>query len=225
MKKTIFMATLSVAGALMVVGTAHAQAAGTTAKVDMVTTDTTQPAAGWSVHKSILGKVLYNDAGEKIGTIEDVIIAPDRKISFLIVRAGGFIGIGRHDVAIPFSQIMEKGDKLTLPGATKETIKAMQQFDYASGSTKYDQFIAKTDLDLAKTKELAADLQKKSSSATGEAKLKLDKQITILQQDVKSAEDKLAEMKRAGAKRWKEFESAVNKTMAKMKQSLDDAGK
>ena len=120
---------------------------------------------------------------------------------------------------------MEKGDKLTLPGATKETIKAMQQFDYASGSTKYDQFIAKADLDLAKTKELAADLQKKSSSATGEAKLKLDKQITILQQDVKSAEDKLAEMKRAGAKRWKEFESAVNKTMAKMKQSLDDAGK
>ena len=34
---------------------------------------------GWSVHKTLLGKHVYNDKNEQVGKIEDIIISPSRK--------------------------------------------------------------------------------------------------------------------------------------------------
>jgi uncharacterized protein YrrD len=65
----------------------------------------TQLAIGWSVKKTLLGKTIYNEVGEKVGKVDDLIISPERDVSYIIVGAGGFIGIGRHDVAIPVNQI------------------------------------------------------------------------------------------------------------------------
>jgi hypothetical protein len=86
---------------------------------------------GWSVHKKLLGAHVYNDKNEQVGKIEDIIISPARKESYAIVSAGGFLGIGSHDVAIPAAQFKMDGDKILLPGATKEMIKAMPAFHYA----------------------------------------------------------------------------------------------
>jgi hypothetical protein len=47
------------------------------------------------------------------------------------VGTGGFLGIDRHDVAIPIGQLKLEGDKLLLPGATKEGLKALSKFEYA----------------------------------------------------------------------------------------------
>jgi sporulation protein YlmC with PRC-barrel domain len=91
---------------------------------------------GWSVKKTLMGKTIYNDAGVKVGKVEDLIISPDKNVSYLIVGAGGFVGIGRHDVAIPVSQIQDKAGKLVLPGATKDTIKGMPEFAYAKDAGK-----------------------------------------------------------------------------------------
>jgi hypothetical protein len=51
--------------------------------------------------------------------------------AIFIVGAGGFVGVGRHDVAIPVAQITEQDGKLVLAGATKDAIKALPKFDYA----------------------------------------------------------------------------------------------
>ena len=88
-------------------------------------------AVGWSAKKKILGKAVYNDKNEKIGTVDDIIIAPDRAVSFAIIGVGGFVGIGKHDVAIPVNQIREEKDRLVLPGATNEALKALPEFQYA----------------------------------------------------------------------------------------------
>src|SRR5438874_2669910 len=61
-------------------------------------------AVGWSAKKQVLGKTVYNENKEKVGAIDDLIIAPDRAVSFAIIGAGGFVGLGRHDVAIPVDQ-------------------------------------------------------------------------------------------------------------------------
>ncbi len=46
---------------------------------------------------------------------------------------GGFLGVGRHDVAIPVSQIKQQSDgKFILAGATKDALKAMPPFEYAN---------------------------------------------------------------------------------------------
>jgi sporulation protein YlmC with PRC-barrel domain len=105
---------------------ASAQIAGGT----LLSPNVAELATGWSAKKQILGKTVYNEEKKAVGKIEDVIIAPDRKASFVIIGAGGFVGLGRHDVAIAASSLSEMDGKIVLPGATKEAIKAMPKFEY-----------------------------------------------------------------------------------------------
>jgi sporulation protein YlmC with PRC-barrel domain len=88
-------------------------------------------ALGWSAKKNMLGKAVYNDSNQKIGTVDDIIISPDQKVSFAIIGVGGFLGIGKHDVAIPMNHLKIDGDRYVLPGATKEALKALPAFEYA----------------------------------------------------------------------------------------------
>ncbi len=91
-------------------------------------------ALGWSAKKQILGKDVYNDSNQKIGIVDDLIIAPDNAVSFAIIGAGGFLGLGKHDVAIPVSQLKMERDTFILPGASKDRIKAMPEFKYGKQS-------------------------------------------------------------------------------------------
>ncbi|WP_244849193.1 PRC-barrel domain-containing protein [Caballeronia sp. SL2Y3] len=86
---------------------------------------------GWSVKKSILNKPVVNDEGARVGVIHDIIVAPDRSVSFAIIAANQFLGVSHHDVAIPIEQIDVKNGKLVLPGATKDAIKALPEFQYS----------------------------------------------------------------------------------------------
>jgi sporulation protein YlmC with PRC-barrel domain len=86
---------------------------------------------GWSAKKKILGKAVYNENKQKIGTIDDLIITPDKSVSYAIIGVGGFLGLGKHDVAIPVNQLKAEPDRIILPGATKDALKAMPKFEYA----------------------------------------------------------------------------------------------
>ena len=89
---------------------------------------------GWSAKRQILGQYVYSDNQERIGTVEDIIVAPDKKVSYGIVGAGGFLGLDRHDVAIPVNQFKLTDGKLMLPGASKEALLKMPTFEYAPKS-------------------------------------------------------------------------------------------
>jgi len=223
MEKKLLLATIAMVAVLNAAGIANAQVAGSSTSVGVSVTEVTEITKGWSAKKGILGKTVYNDAGVKVGKVEDLIVSTDKKVTYLIVGVGGFVGIGRHDVAIPFTQIREEGGKIILPGATKDAVKAMPRFDYATDTTQRDQFLARADQDIAKAKEKMAEAEKKAASAMGDAKAKLDQQITVAHQDMKAAEDKLGEMKRADEKKWKEFEADVAKAIARVKLSIDRA--
>jgi hypothetical protein len=91
---------------------------------------------GWSARKDLLDKTVTNDQKEKIGKIEDMIVSrsTDAQLpvaSFAIIGVGGFLGIGRNDVAIPMEQIKLEEKQLVLPGATKAALKALPSFEYA----------------------------------------------------------------------------------------------
>ena len=88
-------------------------------------------AKGWSAKNQIMGKDVYNDKNEKVGVVNDLIIAPDKAVSFAIIGAGGFLGLDKHDVAIRVDNFKLVEGKITLPGATKEAVKAMPAFEYA----------------------------------------------------------------------------------------------
>ena len=108
----------------------RAQTAGSTT-LGVTVTELKDVINGWSVKDQLLGQSVYNDKDEKIGKIEDIILNKDQTASYGIVSTGGFLGIGAHDVAIPAKQLQLKNDRLLLPGATKETLRAMPPFEYA----------------------------------------------------------------------------------------------
>ncbi len=113
---------------LLLAGTSHAQVAGSTS---IGVANLTMVANGWSIKKKVLNKIVYNEENKRVGKIDDIIVAPDGTASFFVVGAGGFLGVARHDVAIPVGQITEQDGKFVLPGATKAAIKSMPKFEYA----------------------------------------------------------------------------------------------
>jgi sporulation protein YlmC with PRC-barrel domain len=128
--KTVGVLLISCALAFVPAQYAGAQTAGST-RLGVAVEELKLVAVGWSVKKQILGKTVYNENNQKVGRIDDLIVAPDSAVSFAIIGAGGFVGLGRHDVAIPVQQIKIQDNKFVLPGATKEAIKALPKFEYA----------------------------------------------------------------------------------------------
>ena len=72
-----------------------AQTAGSSV-VSVSVSEVKEVAKGWSAKKQILGKDVYNDTGDKIGEINDLIVAPNKTVSYAIVGVGGFLGVGER---------------------------------------------------------------------------------------------------------------------------------
>ena len=108
----------------------HAQVAGSTL-LGVTVAELQEVVKGWSVKRTILGQPVYNDNNERVGSVDDIIITPDKAVSYAIINAGGFLALAKHDVAITVSQFKLVDKKLVLPGATKEALKAIPEFQYA----------------------------------------------------------------------------------------------
>ena len=48
---------------------------------------------------------VHNGADEKIGTVSDLIVGPDGKITAGVIGVGGFLGIGEKEIGVPFSSM------------------------------------------------------------------------------------------------------------------------
>jgi len=108
--------------------TANAPVAGAV-KLGVTVAETELVAAGYRA-KKLIGATVYNDQNEKVGKIDDMIIAPDGKLSVAVVDVGGFLGLGAHRVAIPVEQFTQIEPKIVLPGATKQALKGLPEFKY-----------------------------------------------------------------------------------------------
>jgi len=115
---------------LIVPAISQAQTAGSTV-LGVSVAELRDVVTGWSAKRSILGQPVYNDKSERVGSIDDIVVAPDKAVSYAIVNAAGFLGLPKHDVAIPVSQFKLVDQKLVLAGATKDALKASPPFEYA----------------------------------------------------------------------------------------------
>lgn len=106
------------------------QAPGTTAPATNMSSDTTastEAITGWSAKDDIIGKSVFNENDEKVGDINDVVISSDGQTLYLLVGAGGFLGMGQKDVAVPFERFQRNDDRVLLSGYTKEQLKALPE--------------------------------------------------------------------------------------------------
>lgn len=99
--------------------------------------ETEMIATGWRVSK-LVGSDVVNDAGEKIGKVDDIIVSGNGSLSVSVLDIGGFLGMGAHRVAVPVRQFtLTNGDKsgmpkIILPGATKDALKSLPEFKYSN---------------------------------------------------------------------------------------------
>ena len=78
----------------------------------------------------LIGADVYNDGDEHIGTLDDLMIGDDGTVGFAILSVGGFLGIGSRLVAVTFDSLTIEDYRIVLPGATREELKRLPQFDY-----------------------------------------------------------------------------------------------
>jgi sporulation protein YlmC with PRC-barrel domain len=102
------------------------------AGVELVKVDLSVVAKGYRTSK-LIGSSVSNDKSEKIGTLDDV-VADKKQLNFAVLQVGGFLGVGGHLVVVPYDSLVidDAGQKVTLPGATKDELKKLSQFNYPS---------------------------------------------------------------------------------------------
>ena len=125
--RTIVLAVLT----SLVIAASAADVVAQTAGVSVTTTELREVATGWSAKKQILGESVYNDTGDKVGEINDLIVMPNKALSYAIVGVGGLLGLGEHEIAVPVGKLRQEKGQIVLPGATKEALKAAPKFEYA----------------------------------------------------------------------------------------------
>lgn len=78
----------------------------------------------------IVGTEVVIDGNDKVGTVDDLIITGDNKVTVAVISIGGVLGIGAKLVAVPFTQLKFDGDKVVLIGVSKDALNTMPSFVY-----------------------------------------------------------------------------------------------
>lgn len=111
-------------------GTANADA-GATTETEMV-----DGFSGMTV-ADVVGQRVVEANGEDVGTVNHVI--ENGGETEVVIGMGGFLGIGRHDVAVPLEQLTQGADgTLQLSGTTQEELKLMPEVDLNAVTTLSD---------------------------------------------------------------------------------------
>jgi len=80
----------------------------------------------------LIGANVHDKDGKIIGHVNDLIIDGDNKIIGAIISAGGVLGIGKKDVAVPLASLgiesTDDGISVVLPIATKEALTAAPEY-------------------------------------------------------------------------------------------------
>src|SRR4029077_11501364 len=104
---------------------------GTPQTVTIMKVDPSSLTTGYRTSK-VVGSSVVNEANETVGTIDDLIVTPSEKVPFAVLSVGGFLGMGTKFVVVPYSSLQVREKKMMLPGATKDSLKALPEFKYTN---------------------------------------------------------------------------------------------
>jgi hypothetical protein len=129
MRKVLVAASAVVAASLML---PPAMAQGVPQTAALIKVDVTKLTTGFRASK-IIGATVVNEANETVGKIDDMLIGPDGKSPYAVLSVGGFLGLGDRLVVVPYESLKMAANKILLPGATKEALKALPEYKYVRG--------------------------------------------------------------------------------------------
>ena len=82
----------------------------------------------------IIGSTVVNDQNDTVGKVDDLVFSTSgAQEPVVVLSVGGFLGVGSKLVAIKYDELKPAPSKneFVLPGATKDSLKALPDFNYA----------------------------------------------------------------------------------------------
>ena len=77
------------------------------------------------VQGRLIGRDLFDRSGRKIGTVQQVLMAPNGMIEGVRVDIGSFLGLGAHAVAVPAIQLRSIDNRLVAADLTREAAESL----------------------------------------------------------------------------------------------------
>ncbi len=98
------------------------------------------PSTGWTApceSRDVIGRYIINNDRDYLGTINDLVIDHQGRVSLVVISYGGFLGIGERSVAIPWSALtFNSEDRLFVLNMSKDALAAAPAFDRASMASR-----------------------------------------------------------------------------------------
>ena len=83
----------------------------------------TQSSDEWRASK-VVGLYVYNDANERLGSINELLMDKEGKVAKAVIGVGGFLGIGQSDIAVDFEQLKFSNEPMRTTSTAPATGKA-----------------------------------------------------------------------------------------------------
>jgi len=193
-------------------------ATATTAKVTSLTQDMIRAS-------EYIGETVRNGKGEKVGSVDDLILNRGDKVLYAVISVGGFLGVGDKLVAVPFQEL-KFGTRdvagVVIYDTTKEQLKAQPAFTYAdagsevsresylrSAGRQVDRWQDRIDKGMENAKGNAKEMKKGASERIDSAWKKVQAQWTVL--------------KNASGDAWQGAKKKFDNAVADLEKAWDDA--
>jgi sporulation protein YlmC with PRC-barrel domain len=77
----------------------------------------------------LTGSAVYDQADQKIGSISDLIVASDGRVTDVVIGVGSFVGAGDKNVAVKMADLKRGKDNHLVLNTTKDALKQMAGYD------------------------------------------------------------------------------------------------
>ena len=83
---------------------------------------------------AVKGAKVYGRNDDSVGSISSLKLGPDGKLTHAVIDVGGFLGMGTHPVAVPFSSLIvlrekDGSDVRVYLNATEEQLNEMPKYE------------------------------------------------------------------------------------------------
>ena len=83
----------------------------------------------------LIGTRVNNEAGERIGEVNEIVLSKGGKVAAVVIGVGGFLGMGEHEVAVKFESLRLTQDAnnntVVALSATKDSLKAAPEWRWS----------------------------------------------------------------------------------------------
>ena len=84
--------------------------------------------SAWSAGE-LIGRSVYNRGGERVGTVNDVVVHRRERVTGVVLGVGGtFFGIGESEAVVPLRQFRLEGERLVVPDLTRDTLDRVDNY-------------------------------------------------------------------------------------------------